>query len=109
MRSLLLSSLILFFLVDISCAQHQSDGITTFILVRHAEKIDDGQNPDLSPEGYERAKLLAEMLSKTSIDAVYSTNLTRTTETVRSIAEENEVDLQFYATQNLIGNCYRLD
>ncbi len=99
MRSLLLCSLILFLFVDISRARYQSDDITTFILVRHAEKMDDSNDPELSPEGYKRAELLADMLSKTSIDAVYSTNLIRTKETVRAITEENGVDLQFYDTQ----------
>jgi len=100
MRTLLLPTLILFLLADVSRAQYQSDGITTFILVRHAEKVDDSRDPELSPEGYKRAELLAEMLSETSIDAVYSTNLIRTKETVRAITEENGIDLQFYDTQN---------
>jgi len=54
---------------------------TTFILVRHAEKAAVGANPDLTIEGQERAKKLANILSKVKLDSVYSTNYKRTLQT----------------------------
>lgn len=76
-------------------AQSNAD-ITTFILVRHAEKVDDSADPDLSPEGYARAERLAEMLQNVEIDAIYSTDRIRTMETVRLDAEKNELVIENY-------------
>lgn len=77
-------------------SQSESKDITTFILVRHAEKADDTSNPDLSSEGYERSNLLARMLTEIEFDAVYSTPYIRTIETVRQIAEQNQLDITEY-------------
>jgi len=100
MRIYLSLLLLCLLLVDVSHARHLQSDITTFILVRHAEKVDDSKDPHLSPAGIERAELLTRMLSEAEIDAVYSTNLKRTTETVRSIAERNETDIEYYSVQN---------
>ncbi len=70
--------------------------LTTFVLVRHAEKVDDSHDPDLSPQGYERAARLHDLFVDTVFDAVYSTPLIRTMETARPIAELNELDLAEY-------------
>ncbi|MEX1135372.1 MAG: phosphoglycerate mutase family protein [Balneolales bacterium] len=81
-------------------SQTTSDGITTFILVRHAEKVDDSQDPDLSQAGYERANLLTQMMENITFDAVYSTPLIRTTETAREIADKNGVAIMNYNHRN---------
>ncbi|WP_069132650.1 phosphoglycerate mutase family protein [Rhodohalobacter halophilus] len=75
--------------------QAQSD-TTTFILVRHAEKVDDSADPDLSEAGYERAERLTEMLERISFDAVYSSDRIRTRETVRPIAEQHSLEILLY-------------
>ena len=65
----------------------QKDAVTTFILVRHAEKGNDGtEDPDLKPEGMERVKRLGQLLSETKLDAVYSTQYKRVRHTVEPIA-----------------------
>jgi len=62
---------------------------TTFILVRHAEKMDDGtKDPALSEKGQARANSLAEHLRETEITAIYSTSYRRTLDTVEKIAQE---------------------
>ncbi len=94
-KSLLLFSLLLLTVSASSVAQQNSD-ITTFVLVRHAEKVDDSADPDLSPEGYQRAERLAKMLQNISFDAVYSSDRIRTRETVRKIADQNSVDILLY-------------
>jgi len=86
-------------LADVGHALCQETEITTFILLRHAEKVDNSSDPDLSIRGYERAERLASMLSKTEIAAIYSTNLTRTKETVRTVAENSDMDIQTYGVQ----------
>lgn len=73
--------------------------VTTFILVRHAEKGNDGtDDPDLKPEGTERAKRLSSLLKNTSIDAVYSTRYKRTKNTVTPLALEKKLEIQIYET-----------
>jgi broad specificity phosphatase PhoE len=61
--------------------------ITTVILLRHAEKGVESDDPDLSPAGQKRAASLAELLKKTKIDVIYSTPYKRTRNTVKLLAE----------------------
>jgi 2,3-bisphosphoglycerate-dependent phosphoglycerate mutase len=71
--------------------------ITTFILVRHAEKGEDGtKDPDLSEDGKKRASHLAEMLSKSSITAIYSTGYKRTRNTVVPLASAKGLEILSY-------------
>lgn len=71
--------------------------ITTIILVRHAEKGDDGtSDPDLSEAGKDRAKHLAIILNDTKIDAIYSTNYKRTKNTVTQLAEKKGIEIHHY-------------
>jgi len=73
--------------------------LTTFILVRHGERSDEaGNDPDLSEEGKARATRLAEMLSKTSIQAIYSTSYKRTRNTVMPLAKAKGLEILPYET-----------
>jgi 2,3-bisphosphoglycerate-dependent phosphoglycerate mutase len=82
-------------------SEAQSSGeITTFILVRHAEKVDDSRDPDLSEEGYKRAALFERMLENIQFDAVYSTPFIRTRETARPISERHQLTIQEYDHRN---------
>ena len=70
---------------------------TTIILVRHAEKGNDGtDDPDLTDEGKARAEKLASMLKDTPLAAVYSTNYKRTRNTVTPVASIQNVAVQTY-------------
>ena len=64
--------------------------VTTVILVRHAEKNIEPNNPDpdLSPAGQARAAELARVLGSTPIDAIYVTNFKRTQQTVKPLADK---------------------
>lgn len=64
--------------------------VTTVILVRHAEKNIEPNNPDpdLSPAGQLRAQELMRVLSSTAVDAIYATNLKRTQQTVKPVADK---------------------
>jgi broad specificity phosphatase PhoE len=80
--------LVIFFVLGNS-AHAQDKQVTTFILVRHAEKVADGsKDPELSEVGKARALRLANMLKKQSIAAIYSTNYKRTMNTVKPLAEQ---------------------
>ena len=63
--------------------------VTTVILVRHAEKNiePDNPNPDLSPEGRARAQELVHVLGSTGVTAIYATQYGRTQQTVQPLAE----------------------
>lgn len=64
------------------------------ILVRHAEKCAQPEdNPGLTPLGQERAMALVRALSDVSVDAIYSTPLDRTLDTVRPLAAERGIDI----------------
>jgi 2,3-bisphosphoglycerate-dependent phosphoglycerate mutase len=84
----LLFSLALLLVLGFS-AHAQDKQVTTFILVRHAEKVADGsKDPELSEVGKARALRLANMLKKQNIAAIYSTNYKRTLNTVKPLAEQ---------------------
>ena len=63
--------------------------ITTIILVRHAEKKVEPNNPDpdLTPEGEARAKEIARMLGDAGVNVIYATQYKRTQQTVKPLAD----------------------
>src|SRR4051794_39605623 len=63
---------------------------TTVILVRHAEKVTSNpldQNPSLTREGEQRARDLAAALRGRHVDAIVTTQLKRTRQTARPLAD----------------------
>lgn len=95
-RTILLLLSVLVFSPSIS-----QDKITTLILMRHAEKLQDGtKDPELSEVGKQRALLLNKLLSNQSVDAIYSTAFRRTQSTLASLAESKKLAvLQYEALQ----------
>ncbi|KYG73641.1 hypothetical protein AWW68_13205 [Roseivirga spongicola] len=90
--------LVLCFLLGlaISPAFAQTD-LTTFILVRHAEKSnDDPRDPSLSAEGEARAQKLAEVLAEQDIAAIYSTPFKRTRTTAEPLAQAKGLTVNVY-------------
>jgi len=63
--------------------------VTTVILIRHAEKVIDPNNPDvdLSPAGQARAQELARIFGDAGINAIYATQFKRTQQTVKPLAD----------------------
>ena len=68
----------------------------TIILVRHAEKVDASQDPELSAEGRQRAARLAKIVKKYKPGAVYSTDFKRTRDTVAPVATRRHLQVQTY-------------
>jgi phosphohistidine phosphatase SixA len=67
--------------------------VTTVILVRHAEKKTEpnNQDPDLAPEGLERAQEIARVFANTGINAIYATQFKRTQQTVKPLSDRTGV------------------
>lgn len=95
-KALLLLSGLAFFL-----SSGQENLITKVILIRHAEKENDGtKDPSLSEAGQNRAKRLSEMLSDILIDQAYSTSYKRTTETLTPLCESKHIKINSYDARN---------
>src|SRR5215208_6565731 len=67
--------------------------VTTVILVRHAEKKlePNNQDPDLMPEGVERAQEIARMFADAGVNAIYATQFKRTQQTVKPLSDRTGV------------------
>lgn len=102
-KTLFFLSLLISFLANPLSAQSTEEELTIIVLVRHAEKLDDSSDPDLSEAGYERAAKLAELFKHVEFDAVYSTNYIRTQETAKPVAETNDLSITEYDPRNPEG------
>lgn len=86
MRSLL-SLLIVVCCAVPALAQRQTTRAPLVVfLVRHAEKVDASRDPQLSPQGAQRAAALAMLLRDSGIDHVHSTDFIRTRDTAGPVA-----------------------
>ncbi len=73
------------------------DKFTTFILVRHPEKVADGtKDPNLKEEGKARAESLVRLLKNTPVTAIYSTAFIRTRETIAPLAAAKSLEVKIY-------------
>ncbi len=86
-----------FIVLFLTLACSRPEQPTTFILIRHAEKANDGtDNPDLKAEGRKRARRLAELLLDTEVTAIYATNFNRTRQTVEPLATAKKIPVKQY-------------
>ena len=79
---------------------NENDKLIVF-LVRHAEKVDQSIDPDLSEDGYLRAKELARALTDASIEQVHSSGFIRTKETARPVATLYGLEIELYNPKDL--------
>ncbi|MCH5720132.1 SixA phosphatase family protein [Niabella hibiscisoli] len=90
-------TVLLVIVVDQKDVAAQKDSITRVFIIRHAEKADEGsKDPSLSVIGKSRAAALAKILSKTKIDAIYSTPYKRTRETVAALSAQSGIPITDY-------------
>ena len=71
------------------------------ILLRHAEKVDASEDPELTDQGQERAKQLAMMLRDTKIDQIHSSDFKRTRSTAMPLATGRELNVTTYDPRKL--------
>ena len=83
-----------------SCTPAPEDSsVTTFYLIRHAEKDRSegvGNDPQLTEEGLARAQRWAEVLGLEPLDAVYSTDYQRTRQTAAPAAMADGLEITLY-------------
>ena len=60
--------------------------VTVVILVRHAEKVDNSADPELSAAGMERARVLVESVRRAKVTSIITTQLRRTRATAEPTA-----------------------
>jgi broad specificity phosphatase PhoE len=86
-----------FILVFLSFSSgHSQTKTTTIYLIRHAEKADSSQNPELSEDGIKRSVRWTKLFEKTQIDIFYTTLTRRTQMTCSTIATSKQKDMIFY-------------
>ena len=92
--------LILFLLMDwqLSFSQQKS---TTYYFIRHAEKVDNSKDPNLSELGMQRAQRWKTIFESIDFDQIYSTNNKRTQQTAAPIATADKIEVQFYDPQKI--------
>jgi broad specificity phosphatase PhoE len=85
-----LSAIVLLFAVAQAGAEAAAPagaGVTTVVLVRHAEKADDPKDPGLSPAGQKRAEALVDELSHLKIGTIIVSDTKRARETAAPLAQ----------------------
>lgn len=70
-------------------------------LVRHAEKVDQSYDPELTPAGYVRAANLAQTLQSAEIEKVHSTDFIRTRKTAEPLASISGLKVDIYDPSDL--------
>jgi broad specificity phosphatase PhoE len=72
------------------------DGPTTVFLVRHAEKMLEGDDPLLSDAGRQRSEQLATLLADAGISRIFSTDFARTRQTAAPLAAAEGLEIELY-------------
>lgn len=100
MKKLILITLLAVFALSSCNESSEKNGeVSTYYLIRHAEKDRSdatNKNPDLTEEGLKRAENWAQHFKDIKFDAVYSTDYNRTKQTAMPTAIANNLDLLFY-------------
>lgn len=94
------TKLILFLLMawQLSFSQQKS---TTYYFIRHAEKVDNSKDPNLSESGMQRAQKWKAIFESIDFDQIYSTNYKRTQQTATPIATADKIEVQLYDPQKI--------
>lgn len=96
--------IIALFILQISFGQQST---TTYYFIRHAEKVDNSQNPDLSEIGLERANLWNKIFSEVSFDEIYSTDYKRTIQTATPTAVDNKIQIKLYNPKTIAIDSFK--
>ena len=96
--------IIALFILQISFGQQST---TTYYFIRHAEKVDNSQNPDLSETGLERANLWNTIFSEVRFDEIYSTDYKRTIQTATPTAIAKNIQIKLYNPKTIAIDSFK--
>lgn len=88
-------------LVFWSAGTHAQTELSTFILVRHVEKVDNSADPDISQVGFERAMRLAALLKETKLSHIYASDFRRTRQTAKAVADDHQLTTEVYNSKRI--------
>lgn len=90
------------FLSIINSCQPEQEKSTSFILIRHAEKIISSDNdPQLSTKGWKRANALVHIFEAVGIDAIYASPYRRSIDTATPLATAKQLEISNYIPSEL--------
>jgi broad specificity phosphatase PhoE len=75
--------------------------VYSLYVVRHAEKSEVGEDPELSGPGRSRAGALAELLRDANIRAIWSSDYQRTRQTASPLAMKLDIEIRIYDPRDL--------
>ena len=110
MLKLIMKKIILictFLFISSSC---YSQEVTTYYLIRHAEKLRidiTDKNPKLNYEGVKRADAWKEVFTNVKLDAVYSTDYSRTKLTAKPTADSKHLPIFLYNPKDMYSESFQ--
>ncbi|NVK53439.1 MAG: histidine phosphatase family protein [Flavobacteriaceae bacterium] len=90
--------------------EKEEEGVTTYYLIRHAEKnraIKNDKDPVLTLKGAKRAKHWANVLANANINLIYSTDYNRTKETAQPLADKNGLQIYLYDPRKMYDEAFK--
>ena len=99
MKKIILIISVLFCSLSSFSQQIVKDTVTTYYLIRHAEKDSTNPkntNPKLNKKGLERAQKWANVFKNIHFNSVYATNYHRTKQTAKPVAEKDNLEIEIY-------------
>lgn len=102
-RFVIITVLLLFVTCRDTCRtkERQPASLSTFILVRHAEKLSNADDAGLTESGIRRAARLQRFLADGPIHAVYASSFMRTLLTAEPVAYHHQLLIRTYDTNKL--------
>lgn len=91
-------------------AQEQPAQVTTYYLIRHAEKDRSDPNnkdPNLNSDGQKRAELWRNHFKNIKLDAIYATDYKRTAQTAKPTAEAKALATHIYDADDLYSEGFQ--
>ncbi|WP_431135505.1 phosphoglycerate mutase family protein [Psychroserpens mesophilus] len=104
MKYVLILAFAFSFITPVNAQESINSSITTYYLIRHAEKDrsdKNERNPKLKEQGIERAEKWSNVFEHINFDAVYSTNYNRTIATATPTAKAKALEITLYDPTNL--------
>ncbi len=98
-KKALLAAILFFFCTSLFSQNDTNDSISTYYLIRHAEKNRSNpadKNPDLTHKGVLRALHWRQLFEQFPLDAIYSTNYKRTMHTALPTAKSKNLNIKTY-------------